>query len=118
MSDSLPTYYKEERPWGFWERFVDNEKVTVKLLHLLPGKRISLQRHKMRTEFWRIIKGSGTVTIGEETRDIGTDEEVLIPVGTLHRLEAGPNGLSWLEIMQGEYDENDNERVEDDFGRA
>jgi mannose-6-phosphate isomerase len=118
MSDSLDSYYKEERPWGVWERFVDNEKVTVKFLHLLPGKRLSLQRHKLRTEFWRVIKGSGTVTIGEEVRPITLGEEALIPVGTLHRLEGGPEGISVLEIMRGEYDENDNERIEDDFGRV
>ncbi len=118
MSDSLPTYYKEERPWGSFERFVENEKTTVKFLHLAPGKRFSLQRHAKRGEYWRVIAGSGTVTIGDETRVFALGDEARIPQGVLHRLEGGPDGLTVLEIMTGEYDENDIERIEDDFGRV
>lgn len=115
---TLPGYYNEERPWGSFERFVENEVSTVKILHLAAGKRFSLQKHAKRSEFWRCIEGSGTVTVGEETKPMNVGDEVMVPIGALHRLEGGPDGLAVLEIMQGEYDENDIERVEDDFGRA
>lgn len=113
----LPHYDKEERPWGSPERFTANELSTVKILHVLPGKRFSLQKHAQRSEFWRVIEGSGTVTVGDEVREISLGEQVFIPAGTLHRLEGGPQGIKVLEIIRGEYDEGDIERVEDDFGR-
>jgi mannose-6-phosphate isomerase-like protein (cupin superfamily) len=113
----LPNYDSEERPWGTPERFTANETTTVKLLHMKPGKRFSLQRHKHRSEFWRAVRGSGMVTVGEETRPFKEGDEVMVPTGTVHRLEGGPDGLVVLEIIFGEYDENDIERLEDDFGR-
>ncbi len=115
---SLPHHYSEERPWGSFERFTENEVSTVKLLHVAPGKRFSLQKHAHRSEFWRVVAGSGTLTLDSETRIMALGDEVLVSQGTLHRLEGGPDGITVLEIIQGEYDENDIERVEDDFGRA
>jgi mannose-6-phosphate isomerase-like protein (cupin superfamily) len=115
---STPRYYKEERPWGSFERFTDNEVSTVKLIHMAPGKRLSLQRHKKRAEFWRAVDGSGKATIDGVAHPLNKGDEVTVPLGALHRLEGGPEGLTVLEIITGEYDENDIERIEDDFGRA
>jgi mannose-1-phosphate guanylyltransferase/mannose-1-phosphate guanylyltransferase/mannose-6-phosphate isomerase len=114
---STPKYYKEERPWGSFERFTENEISTVKFLHVAPGKRLSLQKHTGRAEFWRAISGSGRVTVGDEVRPMNVGDEALIPAGALHRLEGGPEGITVLEIITGNYDEADIERVEDDFGR-
>jgi len=111
-------YYKEERPWGSFERFVANEVSTVKLLHIAPGKRFSLQKHAKRSEFWRVVEGGGMLTIGEEVRPFVKGDEALVPQGTLHRLEGGPEGMIVLEIITGEYEEEDIVRVDDDFGRA
>ena len=118
MSHPLHDYYKEERPWGSFERFIDNEPCSVKFLHVAPGKRLSLQTHAKREEFWRVIAGSGTATVGDEIRDMKVGDEVLIVVGAKHRLEGGPEGISVLEIAFGEFDENDIMRLEDDFGRT
>jgi mannose-6-phosphate isomerase len=114
----LSNYDSEERPWGTPERFTAGETTTVKLLHLKPGKRFSLQTHKHRSEFWHAVRGSGEVTVGEETKPFATGDEVMIPAGTKHRLTGGPDGLDVLEIIFGDYDENDIERLEDDFGRV
>lgn len=114
----LPNYYKEERPWGAFERFVANEPVTVKILTIAPDQRFSLQRHAKRSEFWRVIEGSGTLELDEERRAVAVGDEALVEVGTAHRLTAGPAGMKVLEIMQGEYDEEDIEHLEDDYGRV
>jgi mannose-6-phosphate isomerase-like protein (cupin superfamily) len=116
--DMLPDYLHDDRPWGGFDQFTHGTPSTVKILSVLPGKRFSLQRHHKRSEFWRVIEGSGTVTIGEENHEVTVGNEVEIFVGTLHRLAGGPNGIKVLEISLGEFDENDIERVEDDFGRA
>lgn len=115
---STQNYYKEERPWGSFERFTANEISTVKLLHLAPGKRFSLQKHAKRSEFWRVVDGSGRITVGDETRPFNKGDEALVPQGTLHRLEGGPEGMTVMELINGQYEEEDIERVEDDFGRT
>ncbi len=118
MSHPLHDYYSEERPWGSFERFINNEPCSVKFLHVAAGKRFSLQTHAKREEFWRCIKGSGVATIGNEDIELKEGDEVLAPIGTKHRLQGGPDGITVLEISFGEFDENDIERLEDDFGRT
>ena len=114
----LSNRHFEKRPWGSFERFTLNELSTVKILTLRSGMRISLQRHKSRSEFWRILSGNGTLTLAEETRPVRAGDEIEIPKGAAHRLSAGDEGLIWLEIALGAFHENDEERLEDDFGRA
>lgn len=113
----LDQHYKEERPWGYFERFTQNEQSTVKIIGVAPGKRLSLQRHAMRAEYWRILEGSGIAHMDGEDRDVSPGDSVEVPQGATHRLSAGPEGLTVLEIALGDFDENDIERLEDDFGR-
>jgi mannose-1-phosphate guanylyltransferase/mannose-1-phosphate guanylyltransferase/mannose-6-phosphate isomerase len=109
---------RENRPWGSFERFTLNEPSTVKILRLAPGQSVSLQRHSNRAEFWHVITGEGTVTIGEEKRPATAGSEFEIPTNTLHRISAGESELIWLEIAIGTFDESDEERIEDDYGRT
>jgi mannose-6-phosphate isomerase-like protein (cupin superfamily) len=108
----------EERPWGTFTRFTENELSTVKILHINANMRLSLQKHANRSEFWRVIEGTGVAEIGGIPHDLVAGNEIEIPVGTLHRLAAGPHGIRVLEIALGEFDEKDIERVSDDFGRV
>ncbi|HEX8946612.1 MAG TPA: phosphomannose isomerase type II C-terminal cupin domain [Candidatus Paceibacterota bacterium] len=108
----------EDRPWGSFDRFTRDELSTVKIIRVAPSKRLSLQRHSHRNEFWHIISGSGTATIDEHETAVAPGDEFEVPARTLHRLAAGPEGLSLLEIAFGHFDENDIERFEDDFGRT
>ncbi len=114
----LTNHGHDERPWGSFEQFTANEPSTVKLLRISPGQRFSLQKHAHRSEYWRVVTGSGIARVGEEDRDIIVGDTIEIPVGTLHRLTGGSDGLIVLEIAFGEFDEHDIERVEDDFGRT
>ncbi len=117
--EGLPNYEKEERPWGGFERFTLNEQTTVKIISIKPGEAFSLQTHAHRDEFWRIIKGSGTVEIGEDgTRQAREGDTFYTPRGFIHRAEGGPEGLTFLEIAHGNFDENDITRLEDKYGRA
>ncbi len=109
---------REDRPWGSFERFTLNQPSTVKILRLNPEKAISLQSHAHRGEFWRILAGDGVVTIGGEESSVHAGDEVEIPAGTPHRLRAAEDGLSWLEIAIGDFAEEDETRISDDFGRA
>lgn len=110
--------YTEKRPWGQFEQFTYNEKSTVKIITVKAKQRLSLQYHKHRKEFWRFLDNSARVTIGKKTFKVKKDQEVSIPTKTAHRVEAFGKPVRFLEIAYGNFDENDNIRMEDDYGRV
>ena len=113
----LHSRYREDRPWGSFDRFLANETSTVKYLHVLPGHRLSLQKHALRSEWWKVVEGSGIARIDGVEHKLSPGTELEIPVGTLHRLTGGTEGITVLEIALGTFDEEDIERFEDDYGR-
>ncbi|MBV9216190.1 MAG: phosphomannose isomerase type II C-terminal cupin domain, partial [Acidobacteria bacterium] len=60
MSDS-PAY--EERPWGSFTILDEAENYKVKRIEVLPGKRLSYQRHSKRAEHWFVVTGTAKVTL-------------------------------------------------------
>lgn len=116
--EGLSHYSQEERPWGKFERFTLNEKTTVKIVTVNPGEAISLQTHAHRDEFWRIVRGGGVIRIGNEEHAAHEGDSFFSPRGAEHRVEGGPEGLSFLEIAFGDFNEDDITRLEDRYGRA
>ena len=115
---NLSNYEKDIRPWGHYERFTLNESTTVKIIVVDAGQAFSLQTHAHRAEFWRVLRGAGTVTVGENTLPAKPGDTFFIQTGNKHRAEAGPEGLEFLEIAFGSFDEQDITRIEDRYGRA
>ncbi len=109
--------YSEKRPWGSFEKFNENERCTVKLLYIKPGSRLSLQYHNKRKEFWKIIKGSGTVEVQDKKSTLSEGDNIIIPSGAKHRIQASSSGCTVLEISYGSFDEDDIVRIEDDYDR-
>ena len=107
----------EKRPWGKFERFTENERCTVKLIYLDAGRRLSLQYHNHRKEFWKVVKGPIRVQLDKETRTLETGESILIPEKAVHRLMGTETDAIVLEISTGEFDESDIVRLEDDYRR-
>jgi mannose-6-phosphate isomerase-like protein (cupin superfamily) len=110
------------RPWGFFKSHEKTPLANVKTLHISPGNRLSLQKHAHRGEYWMLIEGDVQATFGESKESLKTLEltphELLhIPVGMLHRASSRSGG-TLLEVTSGTFDENDNERVEDDYNRV
>lgn len=116
--NGLNHYEKDIRPWGHFERFTLNEPCTVKIHVVNANEVLSLQRHEHRDEMWRILAGSGSVVIGDETRDAHAGDDFLVERGEKHRIAAGPDGVTFLEIAFGNFDEGDITRFEDKYGRA
>jgi len=116
--EGLSQYQKEERPWGNFERFTLNEKTTVKIVTVNAEESISLQTHEHRDEFWRVIKGSGIIRIGDTDNDAHEGDTFFTPRHSRHRVTGGPEGLSFLEIAFGDFDEEDIDRLEDLYGRT
>lgn len=116
--EGLSNAEKDVRPWGFFERFTLNEESTVKIISVSANEAFSLQTHAHRKEFWRVLMGSGVITIGGEHHDATAGDSFFVDVGVAHRAEAGPDGLQLLEIAIGEFNENDITRLEDKYGRV
>lgn len=108
----------EKRPWGHFERFTLNEPSTVKLIYVDKDKRLSLQYHNNRSEFWKIVKGPVKVQIGEEIKTLNTGETIAVPRRANHRLIGAGTDAIILEISTGDFDENDIVRLEDDYKRT
>ena len=110
----------DNRPWGRWEEYVFEPTYRVKRIIVFPGKRLSLQRHKLRAETWVIVEGSGIMTLGEERFAIKKGDVLNIPKYTIHRIENNTESepLVFIETQMGICPEDDIERLEDDFGRA
>lgn len=110
---------KSERPWGRYEVIAESATYKVKTISVLPGKRLSYQRHQKRAEHWFITDGIGVVTIEGVDFDVKPGSTVDIKVNQLHRIaNTGSEDLVFIEVQTGTYfGEDDIERVEDDYGR-
>lgn len=109
----------DERPWGRFERFTLNQPSTIKLVYIEGGKRLSLQYHNKRTEFWKVVKGPVEVRINDTVRILQSGQTTVIPERAVHRLVGLPNVKEAivLEISFGIFDELDIVRLDDDFHR-
>ncbi|MDD4877545.1 MAG: phosphomannose isomerase type II C-terminal cupin domain [Candidatus Nanoarchaeia archaeon] len=108
--------YEEKRPWGFFKVFADNEKCTVKILHVDAGQILSKQYHKKRDELWIMLDDTLIAELDGKVLALKKYGEVFIPKGSVHRLSSEKGG-DVLEVSFGEFDENDIVRVEDKYGR-
>lgn len=111
---------EDHRPWGFYRILEDAPGHKVKRIQVHPGKRLSLQKHRRRSEHWAVVAGEGWLTLGEESRLLTPGDAADIACDTLHRMEnRGTEPLVFIEVQRGDYlGEDDIERVADDFGRS
>jgi mannose-6-phosphate isomerase-like protein (cupin superfamily) len=108
------------RPWGSYTVLDEGDGYKVKRIEVLPGKRLSYQKHARRAEHWMVVRGTARVTLDGVERTVRTDETVDVAVGAAHRIEnPGKELLVFIEIQRGPYlGEDDIVRLDDDFGRA
>ena len=91
----------------------------MKRIIVNPGGRLSLQRHRRRSEHWVVVRGTAHVTIDGEEQVLTRNMSTYVSVGATHRLEnKGPEPLHMIEVQVGDYvEEDDIERLEDVYGR-
>ena len=105
------------RPWGNFRRYTYNEKCTVKILTINPDEMVSNQIHKKRDELWVVLDNNLRVRLNGKDMYPKPGDEIIIPRNTKHRLcSLGKKGRV-LEISFGCFDEEDNERLDDLYGR-
>ena len=110
----------DERPWGTY-LVLDDEASDhkVKRIVVVPGKRLSYQRHAKRAEHWFVVAGTAKVTLDGVDRTVTAGEAIDISIGTAHRIEnIGTDNVVFVEVQHGTYfGEDDIVRLEDDYGR-
>jgi mannose-6-phosphate isomerase len=116
--DNSPRY--DERPWGNFTVLDEGDGYKVKRIEVLPGKRLSYQKHARRAEHWFIARGVAKVTLDDRDITLSAGEYVDIPVGAAHRIEnPGVEKVIFIEVQRGDYlGEDDIVRLQDDFGRT
>jgi mannose-6-phosphate isomerase len=109
----------DRRPWGSYTVLEEGLNYKVKRIEVLPGKRLSYQRHSKRAEHWVLVQGKGRMTLNDELVELGPGQSIVVPVGAAHRIEnIGEETLVFVEVQLGTYlGEDDIVRLHDDFGR-
>lgn len=120
MSEQNHSPRYDERPWGNFTVLDEADRFKVKRIEVLPGKRLSYQKHFKRAEHWYVVEGRATVTLDGRELTLRAGEAIDIPVNTAHRIEnRGDERLVFIEVQSGSYfGEDDILRLQDDFGRA
>jgi len=110
----------DRRPWGTYTVLDEGKLFKVKRIEVLPGKRLSYQRHSRRAEHWFVVEGSALVTLDGTEINLTAGQSIDIPKGSAHRVENRHSGLLvFIEVQQGDYlGEDDIQRLQDDFGRT
>jgi mannose-1-phosphate guanylyltransferase/mannose-1-phosphate guanylyltransferase/mannose-6-phosphate isomerase len=111
---------KVYRPWGYYNSVDNGERHQAKRIVVKPGARLSLQKHHHRAEHWVVVKGTATVTKGDQKILLSENESTYIPLGVTHCLEnPGVIPLEIIEVQSGSYlGEDDIVRFDDVYGRV
>ena len=109
----------ENRPWGSFTVLEDRQTYKVKRIVVLPGKRLSYQKHEKSAEHWTVVEGEGIVTLEGREVPLSPGTSIDIPRMAAHRImNPGQNLLTFIEVQRGDCcGEDDIIRLEDDFGR-
>ena len=111
---------KVSRPWGTYQDIDRDDGFRAKRIVVHPGGRLSLQRHRQRSEHWVVVKGTAHVTIDGVETVLTRNQSTYVSIGATHRLENKSNEpLHLIEVQVGDYvEENDIERLDDVYGRT
>ena len=122
-NNSLKITKDFKRPWGGFIKFIDNKPCTVKILLIEKQESLSLQSHKLRQEFWYVLSGKIKITTGKtikslKIKTLKKGQSIVIPRQYPHRATGLASPYSEiLEISTGKFEEKDEIRYDDKYGR-
>lgn len=120
MFSLVPFQKRIEKPWGYEIIYTpDNAPATGKILHVIAGKRLSLQYHDVKRETLCLISGEALITLSNDK-----DEQVEVKMelhkgyhvvpGQVHRVTA----ITDIDFIEASTPELGNTfRLEDDSNR-
>ena len=103
---------KTYRPWGHYRILYDIPGTKVKELVVDPGQQLSMQRHRMRSEYWKVTEGMAQIKNDTGTTTLGVHGSYFVARREWHQLiNPFPEPLKMIEIQYGpECTEDDIER--------
>ena len=119
VGESRPMY--ERRSWGEYRVLdykvhKDEKNSLTKELVVAPGRHISYQRHKHRTEVWTFTEGEGDLILDDEVIRVHRGDVAVIKAGMKHAIKAIDGELHIIEVQIGdELTEDDIERIDWDW---
>ena len=88
--DQYETYFDYNRisyrEWGIHELLNYSNGYKVKKVTVFPGMMMNLHQHELRAEYWSVVEGTATITIGTETKDYHKYESIFVPIGVKHKV--------------------------------
>ena len=107
--------------------FVDSKKISLKILIIIPNKKLSWQYHHRRSEIWKVYKGKIEVVkshdnVEREKETLRKNDIIMLDQGVRHRI-IGTDKYAiiseiWIHTDSNNLsDEDDIVRIQDDYGR-
>ena len=90
-------HVRNYRPWGFFASLNVGPRFQVKLLHIKPGAKLSLQMHHHRSEHWVVVQGTAKVVIGDARAARARER-----VGLYRRHPVAPAGKSGQDASRAD----------------
>jgi len=108
-----------DKPWGHEEIWALTDRYCGKILVIEAGRRLSLQLHREKDEWIRVLSGRLQLTLEDDSGSdavtiLGAGESAHVPAGRRHRYEAVER-VELIEVSTPELD--DVVRLQDDYGR-
>lgn len=79
----------------------DLNKLVVSSTTLFPSKSTSGHKHEGQEEVYMFLTGNGYIYLDEEKSHVQAGDMVLIKDGVYHKVEAGPSGLYFVCVFDG-----------------
>jgi mannose-6-phosphate isomerase len=119
VTGSNPPARRVDKPWGHELIWAQTDRYVGKILVIEAGRRLSLQRHRVKDESIYVTSGRLRLSLEDDegtvcVEEIGPGEFRRVPTGRIHRYEAIER-CELIEVSTPELD--DVVRIEDDFGR-
>ncbi len=92
------------RPWGTSTLLEQGGYFRINRMVVKPGKSLSMQMHKYRSEHWIVVAGTAHIINGNSDRSLSINQSTYIPAGEKHKVEnLGTIELVMIEVQSGEY---------------
>jgi mannose-1-phosphate guanylyltransferase/mannose-1-phosphate guanylyltransferase/mannose-6-phosphate isomerase len=114
---------RDTRPWGTYEviavgRTAQGDEFCEKKITVLPGQILSLQSHKLRREFWRVLEGELTIILDNRRMTLDAGKDIKVPLGSIHAMaNLSSSPCIVFERQEGLCREDDIRRYLDAYGR-
>ncbi len=91
----------EEYPYAVYRRVFDTDRMAMSLVTVLPSASVPTHVHDDEEQVYYVLRGRGTVTLGEHRRAVGPGHAVHIPLGTQHSVsnDSPTDPLEYLYVV-------------------